>query len=37
VPPDATHQYYRRSKIVRADIVATLAGRPLVAGGLISL
>jgi esterase/lipase superfamily enzyme len=25
-PPDATHQYYRRSKLVRADIVAAIAG-----------
>ena len=25
-PPDATHQYYRRSKLVRADIVAAMAG-----------
>ncbi len=36
-PPDATHQYYRRSKIVRTDIAATMAGKPPVAGGLISL
>jgi esterase/lipase superfamily enzyme len=25
-PPDATHQYYRRSKLVRTDIVAAIAG-----------
>ena len=36
-PPDATHQYYRRSKVVRSDIAATMAGKPAVAGGLISL
>ncbi|HLJ65227.1 MAG TPA: alpha/beta hydrolase [Stellaceae bacterium] len=31
-PPDATHQYYRRSKIVRGDIVAVLSG-----GGSVGL
>ena len=36
-PPDATHQYYRRSKIVRADIAACMAGDPAKAGGLIQL
>jgi esterase/lipase superfamily enzyme len=36
-PPDATYQYYRRSKIVRADIVAAMAGNPNPAGGLITL
>jgi hypothetical protein len=36
-PPDATHQYYRRSKIVRADIAATMRGDPPSAGGLITL
>jgi esterase/lipase superfamily enzyme len=36
-PPDATHQYYRRSNIVRADIVAAMAGNPNPAGGLITL
>ena len=33
-PPDATHQYYRRSKIVRADIAQTFAGNPPISGGL---
>jgi esterase/lipase superfamily enzyme len=37
VPPDATHQYYRRSKIVRADFVATMANTPKPPGGLIDL
>lgn len=36
-PPDATHQYYRRSRIVRADIVATMNGKPDPSGGLIAL
>jgi esterase/lipase superfamily enzyme len=36
-PPDATHQYYRRSQIVRADITKTMANDPSVAGGLFSL
>jgi len=27
-PPDATHQYYRRSKKVRTDIVSVIAGDP---------
>ena len=36
-PPDATHQYYRRSKIVRADIASCMAGNPNPAGGLITL
>jgi hypothetical protein len=34
-PPDATHQYYRRSKIVRADIARVMAGGG--SGGLITL
>jgi esterase/lipase superfamily enzyme len=36
-PPDATHQYYRRSKRVRGDIAAAMAGKPSPAGGLIQL
>lgn len=32
VPPDATHQYYRRSKAVRADITALMAGKPVTPG-----
>jgi len=36
-PPDATHQYYRRSKIVRSDIAAAMADDPNPAGGLIQL
>lgn len=36
-PPDATHQYYRRSKIVRADIASCMAGNPNPPGGLITL
>lgn len=36
-PPDASHQYYRRSKIVRADIVATMGNGAGLAGGLIAL
>jgi len=36
-PPDATHQYYRRSRIVRADIAATMANAPNPPGGLIDL
>ena len=32
VPPDATHQYYRRSKAVRADIAALMAGGPVAPG-----
>lgn len=36
-PPDATHQYYRRSQIVRADIARTFAGDPRVSGGLGAL
>ncbi len=34
-PADATHQYYRRSKIVRADIARVMAGEG--DGGLLSL
>jgi len=33
-PIDATHQYYRRSKIVRADIAKLLANDPALRGGL---
>jgi esterase/lipase superfamily enzyme len=36
-PFDASHQYYRRSKIVRDDIVAVMRNDPAVAGGLIEL
>jgi esterase/lipase superfamily enzyme len=36
-PPDASHQYYRRSKKVRADIAAVMGRDPGVQGGLISL
>ena len=36
-PPDATHQYYRRSRIVRTDIAAAMADGPNPAGGLIQL
>jgi esterase/lipase superfamily enzyme len=36
-PPDASHQYYRRSKKVRADIAAVMDRDPGVQGGLISL
>ena len=31
-PIDATHQYYRRSKTVRVDIVAVMAGLPMPPG-----
>lgn len=31
-PPDATHQYYRRSPTVRADIAALIAGQPVAPG-----
>ena len=36
-PADASHQYYRRSKKVRADIAAVMDRDPSVQGGLISL
>jgi esterase/lipase superfamily enzyme len=36
-PSDASHQYYRRSKKVRADIAAVMDRDPGVQGGLISL
>ena len=36
-PPDATHQYYRRSVKVRADIAACMANDPQPPGGLIKL
>lgn len=32
IPPDATHQYYRRSKTVRADIVKLMANQPVTPG-----
>ena len=36
-PPDASHQYYRRSPKVRADIVAAMRNAPNLPGGLIQL
>ena len=36
-PPDASHQYYRRSPKVRADIVAAMHNDPTPPGGLIRL
>jgi esterase/lipase superfamily enzyme len=36
-PPDASHQYYRRSPKVRADIVAAMRNDPNLPGGLIQL
>jgi hypothetical protein len=36
-PPDASHQYYRRSAKVRADIAAVMRNDPNLAGGLIQL
>jgi hypothetical protein len=36
-PPDASHQYYRRSPKVRADIVAVMRNDPNLAGGPIQL
>jgi esterase/lipase superfamily enzyme len=36
-PPDASHQYYRRSPKVRADIVAAMSKDPNLPGGLIQL
>jgi len=36
-PPDATHQYYRRSVKVRVDIAACMGGNPNPPGGLITL
>ena len=36
-PPDASHQYYRRSKKVRADIAAVMAKDPAVKGGVLKL
>lgn len=36
-PPDASHQYYRRSAIVRLDIASVMAGIPARPGGLITL
>lgn len=36
-PPDASHQYYRRSKKVRADIVSVFADTATVPGGIIKL
>jgi hypothetical protein len=36
-PLDASHQYYRRSPKVRADIVAAMRKDPNLPGGLIQL
>jgi hypothetical protein len=36
-PPDASHQYYRRSRIVRTDIAATIAGNIALPDGVTSL
>ena len=36
-PPDASHQYYRRSPKVRADIIAAMRKAPNLPGGLIRL
>lgn len=36
-PPDASHQYYRRSPKVRADIVAAMRNAPSLYAGLIKL
>ena len=36
-PPDASHQYYRRSRKVRADIAATMRNDQGLPGGLIRL
>jgi esterase/lipase superfamily enzyme len=36
-PPDASHQYYRRSPKVRADIVAAMRNDPNLPGDLIQL
>lgn len=36
-PPDASHQYYRRSKIVRTDLVRAITGDATLKGGLSSL
>jgi hypothetical protein len=37
IPPDASHQYYRRSRKVRADIAAVMANDPSVQEGLLTL
>lgn len=36
-PPDASHQYYRRSKIVRGDIASVMANTAAPGGGIIKL
>jgi len=36
-PPDASHQYYRRSPKVRADIARVMRNDPTLSGGLIQL
>jgi esterase/lipase superfamily enzyme len=36
-PPDASHQYYRRSAKVRADIARAMRDDPTLSGGLIQL
>jgi esterase/lipase superfamily enzyme len=35
-PPDASHQYYRRSKRIRDDFAAAMSRDPAVKGGLIT-
>jgi esterase/lipase superfamily enzyme len=37
VPFDASHQYYRRSQIVRADVASCMSAQPAVSGGLVKL
>lgn len=36
-PPDASHQYYRRSPMARADFVKIMGGAPTEPGGIIEL
>jgi len=36
-PPDASHQYYRRSQKVRADIARAMRNDPTLPGGLVQL
>ena len=36
-PPDASHQYYRRSPKVRADVAAVMSKNAGVRGGLVTL
>lgn len=37
IPPDATHQYYRRSKTVRADIAGVMGNNADPPGGLFTM